>query len=256
MKVRTLLKAGEMNCIQQESKRSRAEWQSCSAAKGGGEQTEQEPGNPFPAAGTRSWECTKATWLPQRCDKAAVLGVWEEFGWGRAGRSRQEAKILWIPDPSQLLKDITWEFGASWGAGGKWILQGLATGIIFPPPTSKPMCTPTGRVVKWMGKGKIQKGLRRDGTELASGILSTIIKRTRGQSSKRTQREGKRKCALGCTTRSTQHKLEEFFLAPLRDCQGHFGRCVSQHTKKSLEQHRNKRQRERGFKKCLRSLMN
>lgn len=80
-----------------------------------------------------------------------------------------------------------------------------------------------------MGKGKIQKGLRTDGTELASGILSTMIKRIRGQNSKRTQREGKRKCVLGCTT---QYKLEEFFLALPRDCQGHFGRCVSQHTKK------------------------
>lgn len=104
------------------------------------------------------------------------------------------------------------------------MLQGLGTGSIFPPPSSKPMCTSKGRVGKGMGKGKIQKGLRRDGTKLGSGILSTVIERIRGESSKRAQREGKRKCVLGCTARTTQHKLEEFFLAPPRDCQGHFGR--------------------------------
>lgn len=38
-----------------------------------------------------------------------------------------------------------------------------------------------------MGEDKIQKGLRRDGTEVASGSLSVVMKRIRGQSSKRTQ---------------------------------------------------------------------
>lgn len=65
------------------------------------------------------------------------------------------------------------------------MLQGLGTGIIFTLPTSKLKCSSKGRVVKT--EGKIQKGQRRDGTEVASGILSKVIRRIRRRSSKRTQ---------------------------------------------------------------------
>lgn len=188
-----------MNCIQQESKRNRAEWQSWSAAKGGGEQTQQEPGNPFPAVGTRrSWDCTKATLCLLRCDMAAVLGavgrVWMRQSWQEQvglGGSKDHVDT-WPQSAPQGHHLRIWCLLRGWRYMDA---TGIRTGIIFPPPSSKPMCTSTGRVAKWMGKGKIQKGLRRDGTELASGILSTIIKRIREQSSKRTQRRQEKMCS-------------------------------------------------------------
>lgn len=184
-----------MNCIQQESKRNRAEWQSWSAAKGGGEQTQQEPGNPFPAAGTRSWDCTKTTLCLQRCDMAAVLGavgrVWMRQSWQEQvglGGSKDHVDT-WPQSAPQGHHLRIWCLLRGWRYMDA---TGIRTGIIFPPPSSKPMGTSAERVVKWMGKGKIQKGPRRDGTKQASGILSTIIKRIRGQSSKRTQNTERR----------------------------------------------------------------
>lgn len=126
------------------------------------------------------------------------------------------------------------------------MLQGLGTGIIFTFPTNKLMCTSKGRVVK--REGKIQEGQRRDGTEVASGILSKVIKRIRGWSSKRTQSRERRqeKMCSGMHNQEYPIQTRAIFPSTPRDCQGHSGRwLLVTILKKRLEQHRNKRQRDR-----------
>lgn len=126
------------------------------------------------------------------------------------------------------------------------MLQGLGTGIIFTFPTNKLMCTSKGRVVK--REGKIQEGQRRDGTEVASGILSKVIKRIRGWSSKRTQSRERRQEKMCSGMHNQEYPIQTRAIFPSTP-QGlprpFWEMAVSHHTKKRLEQHRNKRQRDR-----------
>lgn len=124
------------------------------------------------------------------------------------------------------------------------MLQGLGTGIIFPPPTTKPVCTSQRRVEK--GECKIQKGVRRDGTELSLEFYQ-VIKRIRRESSKRTQgTERKEKICCGVHSQEYPTQTQGIFPSTPQGLPRPFWEMtVRQQTKKSLEQQRNKRQRDR-----------
>lgn len=136
------------------------------------------------------------------------------------------------------------------------MLQGLGTGIIFTFPTNKLMCTSKGRVVK--REGKIQEGQRRDGTEVASGILSKVIKRIRGWSSKRTQSRERRqeKMCSGMHNQEYPIQTRAIFPSTPRDCQGHSGRWLLVTILKKDWNSTETKGRETEFKKCLTILMN
>lgn len=98
------------------------------------------------------------------------------------------------------------------------------------------------------GKRQNSEGLRRDGTELSSGILSTVMKTIRGQSSKRPQSRERRQEKMCSGMHNQEYPIPTRGIFPSTP-QGlprpFWEMTVSQHTKKSLEQLRNKKQRER-----------
>lgn len=110
-----------------------------------------------------------------------------------------------------------------------------------------------------MGEDKIQKGPRRDGTEVASGNLSVVMKRIRGQSSKRTQSRERRQEKMCSGMHNQEYPTQTRGIppsTPSRDCQGHSGRWLLVTTLKKDWNSTEMKGREIGFKKCLTSLMN